>query len=313
MKCKICGNNSQNKIFLAKEMMYGLRDPYTYQECANCGCLQILDPPVNMAKAYPSDYFHRSFKVDWLTRTLVKKRDEYALLQKSIIGKLIASFWPPDALFKFLGSASISRVSRILDVGCGSGSLLAHLREMGFTDLTGIDPYTEVRSDLGVTILRETVEKLPDNETFDFIIANHSLEHMSDQLSALRKVSKLLSEGGMCIVRMPVKTDYFWNRYGVNWLQLDAPRHCLIHTIQSFELLVANSGLTEIGVIFDADWETIAGSEQYMQGVSLMGPDSPGIELKGMLSRKDLRQFKKLSKELNSTKQGDQATFCLVN
>ncbi len=30
---------------------------------------------------------------------------------------------------------------RILDVGCGNGSLLAQLLKIGFTNLTGVDPF----------------------------------------------------------------------------------------------------------------------------------------------------------------------------
>jgi len=70
---------------------------------------------------------------------------------------------------------------------------------------------------------------LPDSQKFDLIISNHSFEHISDQLETLLKVRKILSENDVCLIRMPVKAEYIWNRYGANWVKIDAPRHFLIH------------------------------------------------------------------------------------
>ena len=69
---------------------------------------------------------------------------------------------------------------------------------------------------------------------------------------ATTKISKILSENGVCIIRIPVKTKYIWNCYSVNWVQIDAPRHFFLHTLKSFELLVEKSGLSIQDVIFDS-------------------------------------------------------------
>ena len=45
MKCPICGEDNDNKIFKVKEMQMGLREEFDYVECSNCGCLFIKEIP----------------------------------------------------------------------------------------------------------------------------------------------------------------------------------------------------------------------------------------------------------------------------
>ena len=54
--CKICFSNKNNKTYVAREMMFGLREEFIYFECSNCGCLQIKDIPKDISKYYPKDY-----------------------------------------------------------------------------------------------------------------------------------------------------------------------------------------------------------------------------------------------------------------
>jgi 2-polyprenyl-3-methyl-5-hydroxy-6-metoxy-1,4-benzoquinol methylase len=39
-----------------------------------------------------------------------------------------------------MGNAQIRTDSKVLDVGCGAGNLLDYLQDLGFTDITAIDP-----------------------------------------------------------------------------------------------------------------------------------------------------------------------------
>ena len=54
--CKVCQNSEHNKTFIAREMMFGVRDEFEYFECSNCGCVQIAEVPSNLAKYYPAEY-----------------------------------------------------------------------------------------------------------------------------------------------------------------------------------------------------------------------------------------------------------------
>lgn len=56
-KCRICGNDIDNREYTVRENMFHLYDEFLYFKCANCGCLQIKEYPTNISKYYPSDYY----------------------------------------------------------------------------------------------------------------------------------------------------------------------------------------------------------------------------------------------------------------
>ena len=315
MICKICNNSENNEEFRIREMMFGFRDEFTYFECSKCGCIQISDVPKNMEKYYPSNYysFKKGESKNFIKQTLKRKRDGYALFKKGLIGKVLYIKYP-NLLFDMISKMGVNYNSRILDVGCGAGDLLYSLNDIGFKDLMGLDPYMDrdVITD-DVKILKKTIPELPDDQRFDLIISNHSFEHIPDQLETLFKISKILSEKGFCLIRIPVKTEYIWNRYGVNWVQMDAPRHFFLHSLKSFELLVEKSGLIIQDVIFDSTEFQFWGSEQYKRDIPLKAEDSYSVNpKKSIFTEKQIREFKKMAKDLNMNKQGDQAAFYLM-
>jgi SAM-dependent methyltransferase len=261
-----------------------------------------------MKNVYPSDY-HSSEKPNAVVKAAEKRRNSYILFKKSILGRIIYRRHP-EALFELLGKASVSRDSRVLDVGCGAGLLLDRLRDVGFTNLLGIDPYVKVFADRGIRIEKKTIEDLTDDDKFNVIIFNHSFEHVSDPLRTLQKVSKLLAQDGVCVIRMPLKTDLFWNRYGNSWYGIQAPQHFTIHTIKSFELLAEKTELIVEDTILYTEWDMIARSEKYARDIPSRLPDSHKLT-RTVFSARQIREFKKLAKELSSAGRGDIAVFCL--
>jgi SAM-dependent methyltransferase len=318
MICKICSNSKNNKVFKIKEMMFGFRNEFTYFECSKCGCLQIAEIPKNIGKYYPSNYYSfnglplKKENDNIIKKYLKRKRDEYALYGKGIMGKLVCYKYP-HLLFYIIGKAKIDYNSKILDIGCGMGNLLYSLNETGLKNLIGVDPYIDKDIiDENIKIFKKTIHELPNNKKFDLIISNHSFEHISDQLETLVKVSKIFSKNGACLIRIPIKTDYIWNRYGINWVQIDAPRHFFIHTPKSFELLVEQSGLTIKERVYDSTEFQFWGSEQYIKNISLNTENSYLVNpKKSIFTKEQIIKYKKLAKELNENGQGDQAAFIL--
>jgi len=315
MICKICGNSENNKEFKIREMMFGFRDEFTYFECLRCDCLQIAKIPENMSKYYPLSYY--SFKKvgnskNFLRQILKVKRDKYTLFKKDFVGKIISKRYP-NMFFDTISRIGLNYNSKILDVGCGAGNFLYSLSKIGFKNLVGVDPYLRKSTkEWNVKIYNKSIRKLPDNEKYDFIIFNHSFEHIYEQLQTLIKVYKLLPEDGVCLIRMPIKTDYIWNCYGINWVQIDAPRHFFLHTLKSFELLVKKSGLSIQDIVFDSTEFQFWGSEKYKRDIPLNLENSYSINpKKNIFTLSEIEKFKKVAKELNTKKQGDQAVFFL--
>lgn len=315
MVCKVCGNLENNKEFKIKEMMFGFRDEFTYFECFKCGCLQIMQIPRNMEKYYPSNYY--SFKKldnpnNFIKEILKRKRDMYVLFKKDFLGKLLHKKYP-NILLEMIGRVKIDYNSKILDIGCGAGNFLYSLNKIGFKNLVGVDPYLRESTKEGdIEIYNKSIHELPDNQKYDLIISNHSFEHISNQLGTLVKISKILSKNGTCLLRMPIKTEYIWNHYGTNWVQIDASRHFFLHTLKSFDLLVKKLDLSIKDIIFDSAEFQFWGSEQYKRDIPLNSENSYSKNPnKSIFIKKEIEKFKEIAKELNTKKQGDQAAFFL--
>lgn len=309
-------NSQNNRALQVKEMMYGFRDEFTYIECSACGCLQIAEIPEDMPKYYPSDYrpWQRTSLKLPVGESPAIRRDRYAVFGPALLRKLVAMTYP-NRFLQILGQAKPDRNAGVLDVGCGSGQFLYDLSVLGFRNLVGIDPYVEaIPNDRGIKILKKTISDLADSERFDFVFFNHSLEHIWNQEDTLSKAGHLLTPMGVCVVRMPVKTETIWNLYGTEWMQIDAPRHFCIHTLPSFRHLSQKVGFTITSVLFDSDERQFWGSEQYRNNIPLQAENSYLVNRKrSIFTEEQMEGFRKKAKELNRAQQGDQAAFFLAS
>src|ERR1019366_7234992 len=55
--CRACLSPGDRKHHRAREMMFGTREEFTYAECADCGTLELLEVPENMAPYYAGSYY----------------------------------------------------------------------------------------------------------------------------------------------------------------------------------------------------------------------------------------------------------------
>ena len=105
---------------------------------------------------------------------------------------------------------SHSQTRRVLDAGCGNGSLAGRIAECGF-DVSAFD-----LSKSGIEYARKAfsnvhfeVASVYDDLTevfdqrFDACIATEVLEHLFDPRLCLRRVSEVLHDGGLLIVTTP--------------------------------------------------------------------------------------------------------------
>ncbi len=315
--CKICGNRKDNKVYAVKEMMFGLRQQFDYLECGECGCLQIITIPTDMDRHYPSNYYsfgdvsytHHPFKI-----FLKKKLIQYKIYkEKTLIGKLLSlKYRDPEDFYPWLETIRPAFDAAILDVGCGSGRLLIKLQKSGFTNLRGADPFikNDITYEGGLTIYKKSLQEMGGE--YDLIILNHSFEHMEGQEEILAKAQKLLKPGGCLLVRIPIAGTYAWKTYGVNWVQLDAPRHFYLHTTKSMEVLKNKLGFRKMDVVFDSNDLQFWGSEQYIKDIPLRDPRSYAeAPDKSLFSKEQIESFREKAKALNAQQNGDAACFYL--
>lgn len=310
MECRICGNTENNSLHLVREMMFGYRDIFQYFQCNHCLCLQIKEPPTDLSRYYPLSYYSYNLHTKKsIVGEIIKIRDIYDLTKENTIGSFFSKKYPNERM-QILSRISITKENSILDVGCGNGKLLYALKEMGFNKLLGIDPFIDkdINYINGLTIKKEEIFHIEGK--WNIIFFYHSLEHIFQQHQVMKKISEILDDNGVCIIAIPIVSSYAWEYYGVDWVQLDAPRHFYLHSSKSINHLINNYGLYVHDILYNSNSFQFWGSEQYRRDIPLNDTLSYKYNRKhSIFSKKDIKNFEKRSKHLNSIQQGDQAIY----
>lgn len=327
--CRICGNTSNNKKFVIREMMFGYNDLFPYFECASCGCLQIENVPPDMTRYYPGSYY--SFKarsspvepqsfIPKLRRLLRRKIDNIVTFQKRF-SPILKHIFPDHTLIRTLkhylppnglSGTDIKENSRVLDLGCGSGKLLLALNRAGVKNLLGVDAYIEkdIEYSKNFKILKSTIGQIEGS--FDCIMFHHSFEHIENPIFTLKKVSRILSPEGFCLIRIPIVSSYAWEHYRENWVQLDAPRHFFLHSLDSMKYLAKEASLKIDRIVYDSNDFQFWASEQYLKNIPLFSERSFQVnQSNSLFSPEEIKLFEQKAQKLNETCLGDQAAFYL--
>lgn len=161
--------------------------------------------------------------------------------------------------------------SRILDVGCGSGTLLKLLgAKFPDAELSGVEvseqacqiAAPEIRS---VISCGDIVQLAPQFEpaSFDLLVCSEVLEHVDDPELVMQTAAKLLKVGGIAIFTVPAGMKH-WSS------QDDAAGHLRRFEVRDFTQLMNRCGLTP------RNQYTWGGpvSTIYNRLISVVGPES---------------------------------------
>lgn len=324
--CRICGSLT-GRSHAVREMMFGFRDWFHYFECGSCGCLQLTDPPADMARYYPPQRYY-SFQppADDATTTfpgglvgwMMRRRNEAELFGGGVPGRLLSRLFPRRDLRwhqrRFAHMPIHHMDARILDIGCGSGQLLREWAGFGFNRLQGVDPYLPHDIDMGpsLRIHARSVEAMPD-ERFDLVMIHHAFEHMADPLAALRSVARMLAPRGACLIRIPIATPGPWAEYGVDWAEIDAPRHHFIHTPRSLAITADRAGLEIYHTEYEHD-DLVGyyGSELYRRDLPLYDEAAGQYrDIQAAFTPAELQEFARRARQAAHDRVAGRAAFYL--
>lgn len=116
---------------------------------------------------------------------------------------------------------------RLLDVGCGTGELIAFLATKGYA-VEGVEPGSKASARAKQNHLLKvspSLEDIPLQEQFQCITLWHVLEHLPDLQGSFRRLNALLAPNGYLFVAVPDRSSWDAQHYGPYWAAWDVPRH----------------------------------------------------------------------------------------
>lgn len=312
--CVVCGNRKGNKRHLAREMLFGTRQPFEYGECSACGTWWLLEPPDDMSPHYPEDYrwfgsvrrkraqrFKNLLSYPYLWLYLRCPSDRVAAWLRHLRNL-------PEAV-AVLRRVGIGPGARILDVGAGSGKYLLKLYRIGFRNVSGIDKFIAKDLDYGngVQVLRKEAADVSD--TYDVVTTNHVFEHLPDPRSAMAELLSLVKPGGTLLIRTPNADSWACREYQSDWFSLDPPRHLVVYTPDAIRLLAKEFGLAVESVTFDAENAQIIFSDQYRRNIAFNEPGSFALD-ESVLPEDEIDMLTSKTARLN--RDGDADAMCVL-
>ncbi len=316
MTCRIC-ENSETTDFQAKEMVLGTRASFKYAKCSSCSTIQIAEIPSNLGDYYPQNYYslqsiENTAQHGKLKSRLIVKRDQDILgIRSSFIGTIMkrlkpASFDSMHLAYYFVYEQLLKRKNiRIHDAGCGNGFFLKYFHDLGFSGLSGSDPFLD--SDLSYGSYKVSKKELENvDETFDVILLNHVIEHVTDPRSYLKTIFEKLNPNGVCLIRTPMSTSLGFEKYGEHWVGLEPPRHLHIFDADHFKQLSESLGFSCYATKYDAIGWHYEASEAYSKNIALNE-----IADKKPFSPDELTSYEEMAMTANKVNRGDTAAYYL--
>lgn len=224
MNCKLCGA-ADLPLFYTQ----GNQRQFKYYRCPNCR-LVVYDTSggVNQEKYILT-------RVDPRTATRQNRghRQTYAFIKRHL-----------------------PTPGRMLDLGCGDGTVLWLAREDGWA-VKGVELFAEhtklVRETLGLDVETSDITSYHGEDgAWDCVVLTHVLEHLPDPAGALAKIRRLLKPGGAGVLEFP-NIDAFDARLRriLDWLAIHrreyspayVPGHVQEFCRASFDFAARKAGL----------------------------------------------------------------------
>lgn len=264
--CNLCGSQDSAFIFKARDRLHGIGGTFSYARCAECG-LVYMNPqvvPEDIGKLYPSDYAPHSTAAKATAAGI--RSLYYRLLKTPVIAQLVT--WVTNVKIANAIYRRLDQKSRILDVGCGAGAFLNHVKTEKGCEVYGIDiseaAIETAKNSFDLDIFKGTITEAPfEDGSFDVITAWWYLEHVPDPHATAARISSLLKRNGHCIIGVPNFESINAKGFKDKWYHLDCPRHLCIWTPSAMIKLLEEHGLTVTRIIYDKTPWGLRGSLQY--------------------------------------------------
>jgi 2-polyprenyl-3-methyl-5-hydroxy-6-metoxy-1,4-benzoquinol methylase len=194
-KCEICGQNKLFEVYKGpiRDGAYGgVRDFSIIYECEYCGVQRLREEDCIPDQYYETDQYRKILNQSLKSEKSKIEQDE---MQHFTLKALF-----PNSL----------RGKRILDVGCGNGSLLDMLKNVSDSQV-GIEPcspYLELLNQQGFEAFASLSDAKKVNiKTVDYAFSIQVIEHVKNPVHFLKEIRELISSDGKLLISTPNRDD----------------------------------------------------------------------------------------------------------
>lgn len=247
-QCPACESATQQELCVTRDHHYGILGEYRVVQCESCE-LVFLNPMYDdseLAPLYPDDYYAYQDHFQELSRArrFLKRLLRYGCGTKD---------------------PSFGRPGRVLDVGCGSGWVLARMRDQGW------EPYGVEINKTAARIGNEAKLRIFEGtlldahfpaDFFDYVRLNHSFEHMSRPNETLREIYRILKPGGCVLIGVPNHAGLNARIFGPYWWYLGVPVHPFNYSATNLANMVTRNQLQVVTLTYNSDFSGVLGSLQ---------------------------------------------------
>ena len=212
--CSLCRSDDFEVAFEGPDRLYRQPGLFRLVRCRSCGSYYQNPRPNSeeLRSHYPEDYLAFQPAID-TEKSILKKVDRrYGIYKKC---RLLLKERPAPG--------------KLLDIGCATGLFLASMKERGW-DVRGVELNEKAaayaRDQFGLDVRTGTFENTSfDSHQFDVVTLWDVLEHLTDPVLTLEKISKIIRPGGMLILHLPNPDSREAKTFGPYWVGWDLPRH----------------------------------------------------------------------------------------
>jgi SAM-dependent methyltransferase len=226
-RCRVCGGTAQPRL---RSMDYNRRladARFTYYCCGGCGSLSLPEPPADLDRFYPGDYYRMPATRQELAAVAEAERYKLELVQRFVPRGRLLEIGPAVGGFAYLAREAGYEVETVeMDAAC-----CEFLR-----DVVGV----------GVTHSADAKAVLQRSPPLQVVALWHVLEHLADPMETLAAAAEALSPGGILVVAAPNPDAIQFSLFGPYWAHLDAPRHLQLIPARHLREQGAGWGLTTV-------------------------------------------------------------------
>jgi 2-polyprenyl-3-methyl-5-hydroxy-6-metoxy-1,4-benzoquinol methylase len=283
--CYLCGGPGSLRYRGLRDSLFGAPGAWDLRQCDNPVCeLGWLDPmpaESEIGKAYRQYFTHgEPTTPDSAFQRLQRAVHDGSLRKWSGYAQGVGPPWRrrlaplagilPGGRAESEARAMFLQAQRpgasLLDVGCGDGAKLIHMRDLGW-DVEGVDT-----DRLAVELARArnlvarvgtlAEQRYPDGR-FDAVHMSHVIEHVHDPVALLAECHRILKPDGVLVVLTPNLSGWGHAKFRSDWRGLEPPRHLHLFAPKSLASTLRLAGFESATI------RSVAANARYILSMSI--------------------------------------------